>query len=120
MTGRPKARFDSEWFEHLPCSITVCDRNYRILYLNDRSAEVNRREGGRDLIGKSLMDCHPPGARRKLRKVMSSGKPYAFTIQRNGSRKMVFQSHWRKEGRIGGLVEIHFELPRRTPNLVRK
>ena len=116
---RPKAEFDFEWFEHLPCAITVCDRNFRILYMNDRSAEVNKEDGGRGLIGKSLIDCHPPRARRKLRVLMSSGRPHAYTVQRKGTTKMVYQSHWRKKGRTGALVEIVFELPRRMPNRVR-
>lgn len=110
---------DSEWFDGLPCGITVCDKEYRILYMNDKSAEVNRDEGGRELIGKNLMDCHPPGARAKLRRVMASGKPHAFTVERKGTKKLAYQSHWRRGGRIAGLVEVYFELPSRVPNLKR-
>ncbi len=58
------------------------------------------------------MDCHPPSARRTLKKVMASGHPYSFTLQRGDSKKMVFQGHWKKEGGAGGLVEIYFDLPR--------
>jgi DUF438 domain-containing protein len=109
-----------EWFEQLPCSVTVCDKNYTILYLNGRSAEVNAEDGGKDLVGKNLLDCHPPEARAKLEKVMASGRPNVYTVRKKGVKKVVFQGHWKKRGRVAGLVEITFELPRHMPNFVRK
>jgi len=107
------------WFESLPCAITVCDAKYKILYMNDLSAEVTAEDGGRALIGTSLLDCHPPEARKKLRQVMASGKPNVYTIEKRGVKKMIYQCHWRKQGRPGGLVELAFVLPRRTPHHVR-
>lgn len=108
-----------EWFDTLPCSVTVCDKNYTILYMNDRSAEVNAKDGGKSLIGKSLLDCHPSQAQEKLRTVMASGHPNVYTVEKNGVRKMILQTHWRKGGEIGGLVEISFELPSEIPHFIR-
>lgn len=107
------------WFENLPCSVTVCDRNYRILYLNVRSAEVNAKDGGKKLVGQNLLDCHPPAAQEKLRRVMASGQPNIYTIERNGVHKMIYQSHWKKNGRVAGMVEVTFELPSEIPHFVR-
>jgi transcriptional regulator with PAS, ATPase and Fis domain len=107
------------WLQQLPCAVTVCDKDYTILYLNDRAAEVNAKEGGKNLVGRNLMDCHPPEAQAKLRKVMSSARPNVYTIERNGVRKMIYQAHWKKNGRVAGLVEITFELPREVPHFVR-
>ena len=108
-----------DWVERLPCAVTVCDRRYRILYLNTRSAEVNAADGGKDLIGRNLLDCHPAEAARKLRRVMASGRPNVYTIEKHGVRKMIYQSHWRRRGRVAGLVEITFELPADIPHFVR-
>lgn len=108
-----------DWFEQLPCSVTICDRDYTILYLNERSAEVNAKDGGKALVGRNLLDCHPPEAQEKLRKVMVSGRPNVYTIEKNGVKKMIFQSHWRKGGEVGGLVEISFELPGEIPHFLR-
>ena len=108
-----------EWFEQLPCSMTVCDRDYRILYLNTRSAEVNASDGGKALVGKGLLDCHPPEARRKLKKVMAARSPNVYTVEKKGVRKVVFQAHWKRRGRLAGLVEITFELPPDAPHFVR-
>jgi len=108
-----------EWFEQLPCSVTVCDKEYTILYMNSKAAEANSNNRDKSLIGRSLMDCHPLKAQRRLRKVMASGKPNVYTTEKKGSKKMVYQCHWKKGGRIGGLVELTFELPSDVPNLVR-
>ncbi len=108
-----------EWFDRLPCSMTVCDKDYTILYLNDRSAEINASDGGKTLVGKNLLDCHPPEAKAKLKEVMASGKPNVYTIEKKGVKKVIFQAHWKKRGRLAGLVEITFELPRDMPHFVR-
>jgi transcriptional regulator with PAS, ATPase and Fis domain len=108
-----------EWFEQLPCSVTICDKNYKILYMNDRAAEVSSKHGGKALVGKNLMDCHPPEAQKKLRKVMASGRPNVYTTEKEGVKTMVYQCHWKKSGRVGGLAELSFELPTDLPNFVR-
>lgn len=108
-----------EWLEELPCSVTVCDSEFRILYLNARSSEVNAADGGKALVGKNLLDCHPPEAQEKLRRVMASGRPNVYTIEKKGVRKMIYQSHWRRNGRVEGLVELTFELPSEIPHFVR-
>jgi len=113
------AEIPRAWFEEAPCAVTVCDRKYTILYMNDRAAEVTAKDGGKSLIGKNMMDCHPPAAQKKLRKVMASGRPNIYTIERNGVHKMIYQAHWRKKGRVAGLVEITFELPTTVPHFVR-
>ncbi len=108
-----------DWFERLPCAITVCDRRYKILYMNEMAAQATEEDGGRNLVGKSLLDCHPPEAREKLKQVMASGKPNLYTVEKGGVNKMVYHGHWRKEGRVGGLVEMVFVLPRDVPHHVR-
>jgi transcriptional regulator with PAS, ATPase and Fis domain len=108
-----------EVFEQLPCAVTVCDRKYTILYLNERAAEVHSEDGGKALLGKSLMDCHPPKAQKKLKNVMASGRPNVYTIEKNGTKKLVYQCLWKKRGKVGGLVEFTFELPSDIPNFVR-
>ena len=107
------------WFDQLPCSVTVCDAKYKILYLNDRSARVNASDGGKSLVGKNLLDCHPPDAAAKLREVMKSGRPNVYTIEKKGVRKVIYQSHWKRRGKLAGLVEITFELPWDAPHFVR-
>lgn len=119
MPKETRPDFDSRWFETVPASITVCDRNYIILYMNEWSAEAHKEDGGKNLIGKSLLDCHNPESQKKLREIMATGKPNVYTAEKKGVKKMVFQSPWRKNGKPAGLVEIYFVLPRNLPNHVR-
>jgi len=108
-----------DWFEQLPCSVTVCDKNYTILYMNDRAAEAHSEDGGKALVGKNLLDCHSPESRKKLKKEMASGRPNVYTIEKKGTKRIVFHCQWKKRERVGGLVELSFELPSDMPNLVR-
>lgn len=108
-----------EWLEELPCSVTICDKKYKILYMNERAAEASMEDGGKALIGKNLMDCHPPKARAKLRKVMASGRPNVYAIVKRGKKKLVYQCHWKNAGKVAGLAEFSFELPAEVPSFVR-
>ena len=108
-----------EWFEQLPCSVMVCDRKYKVLYMNDKAAEDHADDGGRALVGKDLMDCHPPVAQAKLRKVLASGRPHVYTTQEMRKKKLVYQCQWKKGGRVGGVVQLVIELPRAVPNHAR-
>ena len=113
------ARVSGDWFEQLQCAVTVCGADYRILYMNEKSGEVNRESGGRSLVGKSLLDCHPAAAKRKLKRVMVSAKPNVYVVERKGKRKIVFQGQWMRRGKVAGLVEFYFELPKSLKLMVR-
>ena len=108
-----------EWFEELPCSITVCDKNYKILYMNEKAAETTADDGGRALIGKNLLDCHPPKAQKRLKEVMVSQQPNIYTVEKKGVKKMVFHGHWKKSGKLGGIVELIYVLPADVPHHIR-
>jgi PAS domain-containing protein len=49
-----------KWTEEVPVGITVCDAEGIILSINERAAKIFKKSGGRDLIGKNLLECHPP------------------------------------------------------------
>jgi len=105
-----------DWLEQLPCSVMVCDRNYTILYLNERAVKDHAGDGGRALVGKDLMGCHPPEAQDKLREVLASGIPNVYTIERKGKKKLVYQCLWKRKGKVAGLVQLVIELPPRLSN----
>jgi len=94
----------------------VCDEDYEILYLNEKAAKDHAEDGGRALVGKDLMDCHPPEAQERLREVMASGRPNVYTTERKGKKKLVYQCQWKRKGRVGGLVQLVIELPPGLPN----
>lgn len=107
------------WQEQFPAAITVCDRAGTILFLNERAAATFARQGGAALVGTSLLDCHPEPARSKLQALLTQGERNAYTIEKNGARKLIYQSPWYVGGQYQGLVELSLELPVELPHFVR-
>ena len=101
----------SNWFDELPVGITVCDTRGVILSMNDRAALIFKRNGGRDLIGKSLMDCHPEDAQKKITELLETRKPNAYTVEIQGVKWLLYQSPWYEEKQFQGYVEFILALP---------
>jgi PAS domain-containing protein len=108
------------WTRELPAAITICDRDGTILDMNEKACRTFEKDGGRDLVGKNVLDCHPESARTKLKGMLSSGKSNCYTIEKKGVRKLIYQSPWYENGQYGGFVELSFEIPEKMPHFVRK
>lgn len=108
-----------DWAKEFPGAITVCDRQGIILDMNDRAAEVFAADGGRALIGHSVLDCHPEPARAKLRRLLESGQANVYTIDKKGVRKLIYQAPWFQNGEYAGLVELSLDIPAEMPHFVR-
>jgi transcriptional regulator with PAS, ATPase and Fis domain len=108
-----------EWLDGMDAAVTVCDRDGVILYLNARAAESFKDQGGVELVGKSLFDCHLEESNRKIRQMLADGSTNAYTVEKNGKKKFVRQAPWRKDGVCRGLVEIVAPVPFEIPNIVR-
>ncbi len=90
-----------------------------LLELNDKAAATLEKDGGRSLIGKNILDCHPEDARAKTQALLSSQTKNVYTIEKNGVRKLIFQSPWYRNGKFAGLVELSLEIPSELPHHVR-
>lgn len=107
------------WSREFPAAITVCDRAGTVLAMNDRAAEMFAKSGGKDLIGRTILDCHPGEARRKLEHMLANQTTNVYTIEKNGIKKLIYQAPWHEEGEYRGLVEIALELPGELPHFIR-
>jgi transcriptional regulator with PAS, ATPase and Fis domain len=107
------------WADALGVAVTVCDREGRIVYMNAASQRVFASQGGAALIGRSLLDCHPDPARSKVATLLAEGGTNAYTIEKNGQRKLIWQGPWHADGEVAGLVEISIPLPADLPHFVR-
>lgn len=110
----------NDWKEEVNFAITVCDKDFKVLEMNQKSAKTFAKDGGKALIGTSLMNCHPEHAREKIKQLMAGAKTNAYTIEKNGVKKLIYQTPWYKDGKTAGLVELSFELPAEMPHFVRK
>ncbi|MCS7009832.1 MAG: PAS domain-containing protein [Anaerolineales bacterium] len=107
------------WFKELPLEITICDADGILLDMNDAAAEVFREDGGRALIGSNVLDCHPEPARRKLEQMMKHRQKNVYTIEKNGRKKLIYQTPWYKDGQYAGFVELSMDIPSDIPHFLR-
>lgn len=107
------------WTDGFLGAITVCDRDGIVVYMNQRSKAVFAKSGGGDLVGKSLIDCHPEPSRGLLMKMLAEPITNSYTIEKNGIRKMIHQTPWMENGEFKGVVELSFEIPMEMPHHIR-
>ena len=108
---------DFQWAEELDCAVTVCDMNTVVLYMNAKARKTFEKYG--DLIGINLMDCHGEKSAAKIKEMLATGTSNAYTIEKEGKRKMIYQAPWREAGEVKGLVEFSIELPGEMPHFIR-
>ncbi len=109
----------NEWLKEFPGAVTVCDQDGKLLDMNDKAAATLEKDGGRGLIGKNLLDCHPEPARTKVDEMLRSHARNVYTIEKNGVKKLIFQSPWFRDGHFAGFVELSLEIPFDLPHFVR-
>jgi len=107
------------WFNEVPFAITVCDEKGIVLEMNDKSALTFSKDGGKNLIGQSLMDCHSDKSKQMILEMMQSEKVNVYTIEKNGIKKLIYQCPWFAEGKMAGLVELSLEIPNDIPHFIR-
>ena len=107
------------WIKEFPAAVTVCDAEGIILEMNDKAAKSFAKDGGYALIGKNMLDCHPDPARGKVERLMDTRLPNIYTIEKNGIKKMIYQTPWYQDGKYFGFVEFSFEIPVEIPHFIR-
>lgn len=111
---------DHEWIKEFPCAITICDADGIIIAMNNKSIEVFGKEGGIKLLSTNILDCHPEPARSKLKELLLSKKKNVYTIEKEGIKKLIYQSPWYRDGKYAGIVELSLEIPSEMPHFIRK
>jgi len=105
--------------KELPFALTVCDTEAVILYMNDRSISTFHKYGGADILGTSLFLYHHGPSADKLRELLDTATKNVYTIEKNGIKKIIYQSPWYKEGKFAGLIELSLEIPMEMQHFVR-
>lgn len=78
------------------------------------------RARGASLIGHNLMDYHNDRSKAIIRRLLAEGGTNAYTIDKEGVKKMIFQTAWFDErGKVAGLVELSMIIPRDVPHYIR-
>lgn len=100
----------AHWADEVNYAVTIADKDCQIIYMNRRSRETFCKNG-ENLIGKNLLDCHPDHAQQIIKRLLKEGGSNTYTITKNGVNKLIFQSSWKLNGEIAGLVETSMILP---------
>jgi len=109
----------SHWSRECAVAITVTDADGIIIEMNDRAAEIFAKDGGRALIGTSVLDCHPEPSRSMVAEQLTGNITNAYTIEKNGVKKLIYQTPWHSNGKFAGLIEFSMEIPRELPHFNR-
>lgn len=109
----------NKWVKEFSGAVTICDKNGIILEMNDQACQVFARHGGKSLVGSDLLTCHPEPAKSRLKELLENPAVNAYTIEKNGVKKIIYQTPWYENGEFGGLVELSLVLPENVPHFIR-
>jgi len=110
----------SRWVKELPFAVTVTDKTGTIIEMNNRSIETFEKYGGKNLVGKNVKEVHSDSACKKIAEIIKTETANSYTIEKNGVKKLIYQSPWYQDGEYAGLVELSMVIPRDMPHYVRK
>ncbi len=106
-----------DWAEEMNCAVTVCDNDGVIVYQNKPARELYASHG--NLVGKNLIPCHNERSQDIIRHMLDTGESNSYTIEKKGVHKIIYQTPWRRDGKIAGLVEISMIIPDTLPHYIR-
>lgn len=99
------------WSKEVDFPVTICDRDGIIIALNDESIEYFKGDGGTELLGKQILDCHPEPSRTKLMHMLENQQTNTYIVTENGQKKLVHETPWYEKSEYRGFVEILINLP---------
>ncbi len=102
--------------------VVVCDLDHTIVYMNPVAIERYAKRGGKDLIGRSLLNCHNDKSCELINKVLdwfreSKDNNIVYTFKNKKENKDVYMVALRNaEGDLIGYYEKH---EYRTPETMK-
>lgn len=108
-----------EWIEKLDGNVIVSDTDGKIIYMNEKAVLSYAKDGGSELIGRDLLECHSDVSKQKIMEIMATGKNNIYTIEKNGVKKLIYQSPWFSNGEFRGIIEFSLVIPAEMPHYIR-
>ena len=100
-------------------AITITDKSGQVLAMNEKAIATFEKYGGAKLIGTSVFDCHPPQAIEVINRLMQTHETNAYTIEKAGQKKLIYQTPWYDNNEFAGYIELSLPLPENIPHKVR-
>jgi PAS domain-containing protein len=94
------------------CAVVICNLEHEIVYMNQAAFKNYEKWGGEQLLGKSLLACHNPESRDKIKQVVdwfaaSCEHNLVYTFHNEKQNKDVYMVALRSEGKLIGYYEKH-------------
>lgn len=100
-------------------AVTLCSKDGIITYMNDKAVRTFEKDGGSKLIGSNVLDCHPEPSKYQLANMLKTEKKNVYTIEKNGAKKLIYQTPFYENGVYSGFAELSLELPEQMENFIR-
>ncbi|MCR5204674.1 MAG: PAS domain-containing protein [Lachnospiraceae bacterium] len=94
-------------------AVVICDLKHTIIYMNPVAVKRYEKWGGKDLMGKSLLDCHNEKSRESINRVLdwfkaSKDNNIVYTFYNVKENKDVYMVALRNDaGELIGYYEKH-------------
>jgi len=75
-----------DYFKEVNLAVTICDKEGKILEMNDKSRKTFLKPGQEDLIGKNVLDCHPEPAHSLLADITKSPDQCLYYREERGKK----------------------------------
>jgi len=95
-----------DFLKELNFSVSICDAEGSICYLNNKGEETFAKEGGKELLGTNILDCHPEPSKSKLKEMMITHETQAYFKGEGDRKRLIYQTPVYKEGNYAGYFEM--------------
>ena len=109
-----------DYFEKADVAVTICAKDGTILDMNRKSRKTFIKPGMPEIIGQNVLDCHPEPARSLLADMLKNPRTNVYTVEKEGVKKLIFQTPWYDDDEYAGFMELSMVLPEVIPNRVRQ
>ena len=104
------------------CAVVLCNLEHEIIYMNPAAIKNYEKRGGKELIGRSLLDCHNNESVQKIKEVinwfgLSTHNNIVYTCYNEKQNKDVYMVALRDGGKLIGYYEKHEFRNKETRNM---
>ncbi|MDD6397495.1 MAG: hypothetical protein SPI64_02685 [Anaerovibrio sp.] len=94
------------------CAVVLCNLQHEIVYMNEAAAVNYAKWGGKELLGKSLLNCHNVHSNDMIKQVVdwfavAEDHNIVFTHHNPKQNKDVYMVALRENGKLIGYYEKH-------------
>lgn len=107
------------WAKEVPFAVILTDKDGKISFLNDKALKNYEKDGGKELIGKELINCHSANSKNIINRLINEKETNIYTIEKKGIKKLIYQAPYYENGEYVGLCELSMEIPFDMPHFVR-